>query len=170
MNIEDRLVSKLTPRQRVFCDHYLITLSAKESALEAGYAKKNAAIIGAMNLNKKHIKEYISFKMDERSKRTDITADRVIQEISKLAFAKISDIAEVTNDGVVLKDLSNIDISCISEAYEVSTSKDNKNVRVKIHDKTKNLELLGKHLGIFKEKVEYSGNLQIENWLRNGEK
>lgn len=160
---------KLTPKQKLFCKYYLISLNATDAAIKAGYSKKTADVIGAENLAKPNIKTYLAEQMKKREEKLEITADKVIAEIAKLAFANTTDILEITDHGVVIKDLKDIDTTCISSAEEVF-DKDGMRVgvKVKLHDKTKNLELLGRHLGLFKDKVEHSFDEKIENWLRGG--
>lgn len=160
---------KLTPKQKLFCDYYLISLNATDAAVKAGYSKKTAKEIGAENLTKLHIQEYLESRMNKRAEKLEITADKVISEIAKLAFANTTDILEITDSGVVIKDLSKLDTTCIASAEEVFDKEGIKlGVKLKLHDKTKNLELLGRHLGLFKDKVEHSFDEKVENWLRGG--
>ncbi len=160
---------KLTPKQKLFCKYYLISLNATDAAIKAGYSKKTANRIGTENLSKPVIREYLESQMKKREEKLDITADKVINEIAKLAFANTTDILEITDHGVVIKDLTKLDTSCISSAEEVFDKEGIRlGVKIKLHDKTKNLELLGRHLGLFKDKIEHSFDEKIENWLRGG--
>ena len=158
---------KLTPKQKLFCKYYLISLNATDAAIKAGYSKKTADVIGAENLTKPSIKTYLAEQMKKREEKLEITADKVIAEIAKLAFANTTDVLEITDSGVTIKDLSKLDTTCIASAEEVFDKEGMRvGVKVKLHDKTKNLELLGRHLGLFKDKVEHSFDEKVENWLR----
>lgn len=160
---------KLTPKQKLFCKYYLISLNATDAAIKAGYSKKTADVIGNQNLGKLSIKTYLTEQMEKREQKLEITADKVIAEIAKLAFANTSDVLEISDSGVIIKDLSNIDTTCIASAEEVFDKEGMRlGVKIKLHDKTKNLELLGRHLGLFKDKVEHSFDEKVENWLRGG--
>lgn len=160
---------KLTPKQKLFCKYYLISLNATDAAIKAGYSKKTADVIGSENLVKPNIKEYLQSQMKKREEKLEITADKVIAEIAKLAFANTTDILEITDRGVVIKDLTKLDTTCISSAEEVFDKEGMRlGVKIKLHDKTKNLELLGRHLGLFKDKIEHSFDEKLENWLRGG--
>lgn len=160
---------KLTPKQKLFCKYYLISLNATDAAIKAGYSKKTADVIGTQNLGKLSIKTYLAEQMGKREEKLDITADKVINEIAKLAFANTTDILEITDHGVIIKDLSKLDTTCIASAEEVFDKEGMRlGVKIKLHDKTKNLELLGRHLGLFKDKVEHSFDEKVENWLRGG--
>ena len=158
---------KLTPKQKLFCKYYLISLNATDAAIKAGYSKKTADVIGIQNLGKLNIKKYIEERMNKRAEKLEITADKVLEEIAKLAFANTTDILEITDHGVTIKDLSKLDTTCISSAEEVFDKEGMRvGVKVKLHDKTKNLELLGRHLGLFNDKVEHYFYEKVENWLR----
>lgn len=160
---------KLTPKQKLFCKYYLISLNATDAAIKAGYSKKTATETGYENLTKPHIKEYLESQIKKREEKLEITADKVITEIAKLAFANTTDVLEITDHGVIIKDLKDIDTTCIASAEEVFDKEGMRlGVKIKLHDKTKNLELLGRHLGLFKDKVEHSFDEKIENWLRGG--
>ena len=130
---------KLTPKQKLFCKYYLISLNATDAAIKAGYSKKTANRIGTENLSKPVIREYLESQMKKREEKLDITADKVINEIAKLAFANTTDILEITDHGVVIKDLTKLDTSCISSAEEVFDKEGMRlGVKIKLHDKTKN--------------------------------
>ena len=49
----------MNPKQKIFCDEYLVSLNATEAAIKAGYSKKTARSIGQENLTKPDIKKYI---------------------------------------------------------------------------------------------------------------
>ena len=80
---------KLTEKQKRFCEEYLIDLNATQAAIRAGYAAKNARVIASQNLAKVNIQQYISERMQDRSKRTEITADTVLGELAKIAAADV---------------------------------------------------------------------------------
>lgn len=158
---------KLTPKQKLFCKYYLISLNATESAIKAGYSKKTADVMGARLLVNVKVKKELEEMMNKRAEKLEISADKVIEEIAKLAFANTTDILDITDTSVKIKDLAELDTSCIASAEEVFDKDGNRlGVKVRLHDKTKNLELLCRHLGLFKDKIEHSYDEKIENWLR----
>ena len=160
---------KLTPKQKLFCKYYLISLNATDAAIKAGYSKKTAQEQSSRLLSNVMVQKYLQSEQNKRAEKLEITADRVISEIAKLAFANTTDILEITDHGVAIKDLTKLDTTCIAGAEEVFDKEGIRlGVKVKLHDKTKNLELLGRHLGLFKDKVEHSIDEKIENWLRGG--
>ena len=81
---------KLTDKQQTFVDEYLVDLNATQAAIRAGYSEKTAQQIGAENLSKPVIAEYIEARKAERSKRTEIDQDWLIRELT-LQYHKASD-------------------------------------------------------------------------------
>jgi len=75
----------LTPKQRKFCEEYLIDLNATQAALRAGYSKKTAKDIACQNLAKPNISEKIAELQEETRKRTLVTVDFVVNGIKTIA-------------------------------------------------------------------------------------
>ena len=71
----------MTPKQAAFVDEYLIDLNATQAAIRAGYSAKTAEWIGPQLLGKTHVAAAIAKRMEDRSKRTEITQDRVLTDI-----------------------------------------------------------------------------------------
>lgn len=146
--------AKLTEKQRCFVDEYLIDLNATQAAIRAGYSVKTANEQGSQLLAKLSIQQAVAEKMAERSKRTGINQDRVVLELAKIALVKMTDI--VDSEGRIKSDASSDDLACIeSVKYKESESDTGSSVEreVKIASKLKALELLGKHLGMWDDKL-----------------
>src|SRR5687767_10030922 len=79
----------LTDKQIRFCEEYLIDLNATQAAIRAGYSPKTAHSIGAENLIKPEIQEYLSNRQKELQEATGITQKRVLEEYAKVAFLDI---------------------------------------------------------------------------------
>ena len=147
--------AKLTEKQQRFVDEYLIDLNATQAAIRAGYSVKTANEQGSQNLAKLSIQQSIAEQMAERSKRTGINQDRVVLELAKIALVKMTDI--VDSQGRIKSDASPDDLACIeSVKYKESESDTGSSVEreVKIASKLKALELLGKHLGMWNDKLD----------------
>ena len=156
-------MAKLNDRQQRFVDEYLIDLNATQAAIRAGYSVKTAKDIGCENLAKPNIQEAIAKEMAERSKRIGINQDRVVQELARMAFVKITDIAD--RNGLIKDSATEDDLACI-ESIKVKRSKtDNGSLseerEVKIASKVKALELLGKHLGMWNDKINMNVTLPV---------
>lgn len=147
--------AKLTEKQQRFVDEYLIDLNATQAAIRAGYSVKTANEQGSQNLAKLSIQQAIAEQMAERSKRTGMNQDRVVLELAKIALVKMTDI--VDSQGRIKSDASPDDLACIeSVKYKESESDTGSSVEreVKIASKLKALELLGKHLGMWNDKLD----------------
>lgn len=143
----------MTEKQKRFIDEYLIDLNATQAAIRAGYSHRNAGKIGHQLLEKSRIQAEISKKMAERSRRTGVNQDRVVQELAKVAFVNIANI--VDEHGRIRPDATPEDLSCIeSIKYKESDNANGGSVEreIKIASKLKALELLGKHLGMWSDK------------------
>ncbi|APB77396.1 terminase small subunit [Paenibacillus polymyxa] len=185
----------LTDKQNMFVKEYLIDLNATQAAIRAGYSKKTARKIGNENLTKPDIQAAIEKAMADRSKRTEITADRVLQEYAKIAFSDITDYLKINTaervvdykkvedeDGNVRKepvfglvqavelfDTDNVDGEKMLAVSSVKQSEFG--IELKLHDKKGALDSLARHLGMFKDKMEHSGfvGVQIIDDLGDGD-
>ena len=147
--------AKLTEKQQRFVDEYLIDLNATQAAIRAGYSAKTADVQGSRMLANCKVQQAISIAMAERSKRTGINQDRVVLELARIAFVKMTDI--IDSDGKIKDDATDDDLACIeSVKYKSSESDTGLSVarEVKISPKLKALELLGKHLGMWNDKLD----------------
>ena len=156
----------MTDKQRKFCDEYLIDLNATR-AYKLAYPNvksESAATSGASRLLRNvKVAAYISERMQERQKRTEVTQDRVIEELAAIAFAKATDFAQIVNGNVVLTDTADLTESQIRAIAGIKEGKFG--IELKLNDKEKALELLGRHLGMFKDKLEVSGLDEEKNKL-----
>ncbi len=145
----------LTEKQRRFVDEYLIDLNATQAAIRAGYSAKTADQQGSRMLANVKVQQVISEKMAERSKRTGVNQDRVVQELAKIAFLKMTDV--VDGQGRIKDGADPDDLSCIeSIKYKHSDTETGSSTEreVKTASKLKALELLGKHLGMWDDRMD----------------
>lgn len=149
----------MTKKQKLFCDEYLIDLNATQAAIRAGYSPETAYSIGGENLKKPELRAYIDTAMAERSRRTGISQDRVLMELAKVAFLNPVDVinpqtASVREDARP-EDTAAIQSVKVKKSYSETGEMTEREVRMA--DKLKALELIGRHLGMFRDKVEVSG-------------
>lgn len=146
----------LTPKQRKFVAEYLVDLNATRAAIRAGYSAKTADRIGPELLGKTCVREAVEAAQKRREKRTEITQDRVLNELARVAFGNSRAVMSWGPEGLVLRnsdELTEDEAALVSEVRE-TTTKDGGSMALKTHDKMKALELLGKHLGMFDKKQE----------------
>lgn len=162
------MVRGLTDKQKAFVAEYLVDLNATQAAIRAGYSEKNAARIAVDLLNKNQVSEAIQQAQAHREKRTMVTQDRVVTELAKIAFGDARAVMEWGPKGVILRssaDLTDDEAAGVAEVSE-TTTKDGGSLKLKRHDKVKALELLGRHLGLFTDKMEHSGGIDIVTVIR----
>lgn len=146
---------KLNEKQKRFVEEYLIDLSATQAAIRAGYSYSTAGSIGSELLKKPEVAEAIETAIAVRSKRTGFTQDRVLRELAKVAFLNPLDV--VDTDGRIKPDAEQDDLACIEGIKYKHSDSDtgfSSEREVKFASKLKALELLGKHLGMFNDKVD----------------
>ncbi len=157
----------LTDKQQRFVEEYLIDLNATQAAIRAGYSADTARQIGAENLSKPVIADAIAEAQAERSKRTQITADMVLAELAKLGFSNMQDYMKAGPGGDPYLDFSELTRDQAAALQELTVedfldgrgedAREVRRVRFKLADKRAALESVGKHLGMFRDKVELSG-------------
>jgi len=142
----------LTPKQASFCEEYLIDLNASQAAIRAGYSTKNTSSIAAQLMSKTKVRNAIAREMAARSRRTGITQDRVLRELARVAFVNPSDVINF-DTGTVKEDAGADDLAAVSscKVKTMSMGEDGDMVEreIKLNDKIKALDLLGKHLGMY---------------------
>jgi phage terminase small subunit len=95
-------MAKLTLKQERFVQEYLIGANAAQAAIRAGYSAKTARVIGAQNLSKLNVSRAIEKAQTKRAERCELTADLVIDELRKIAFANMADYISRTSQGEAL--------------------------------------------------------------------
>ena len=72
----------MTDKQARFCEEYMIDLNATQAAIRAGYSPKTANEQAARLLANVSIQNRIAQLQAEQSRRTGVSADRVVRELS----------------------------------------------------------------------------------------
>lgn len=151
-------VSKLNPKQKRFCQEYVIDLNGTQAAIRAGYSARTANEQAAQLLAKLSIQAFVKKLQKGISKRLEVSADKVVQELAKIGFCNIQDYIETGNS---TKDLSGIERDTAAPISSIKVTKttggkgegawEQEAVEFKLHNKVSALETLGKHLGIFEK-------------------
>jgi phage terminase small subunit len=158
---------ELSPKQARFIDEYLVDLNATQAAIRAGYSARTARSIGQENLTKPDIAAAIEAAQRSQSARTGITADMVIAELAKIGFANMADYMKATPGGDPYLDFSALTRDQAAALQEVTiedyvegrgdNAREVKRVKFRLADKRAALVDLGRHLGIFINKHQYTG-------------
>ena len=162
----------LTAKQARFVEEYLIDLNATRAATRAGYSEKTAYSQGDRLLKNVEVSAAVEKAKAARSKRTEITQDRVLNELALLGFSNMQDYMRSGPDGDPYLDFSGLTREQAAALTEVTVEdfKDGrgddaravKRVKFRLADKRAALVDIGKHLGMFKERVEHSGGVTFE--------
>jgi len=135
-------MAKLTKKQELFVKEYLIDLNATQAAIRAGYSQKTSYSIGEENLKKPVIAAAIQEAMDKRAKRIEINSDYVLNTIVETierCKQEIEPIYEGTGENREFTGEFRFDSGAV----------------------LKGAELLGKHLKLFTDKVELTGEISL---------
>lgn len=160
---------KLSKKQEQFCREYLVDLNATQAAIRAGYSKKTAKSQGNRLMTDVDIQARVQSLMDERVERTNVTADNVLREIARLGFSDMRELFDDEGNVRPLTELSD-DAAAAIQGADIVTSRigDDGDTtvttsKIKLADKKAALELLGKHLKLFKDQHELSGSVDVNS-------
>lgn len=162
-------MARLTPRQERFVAEYLTDLNATKAAIRAGYSKRSAYSQGHDLLKKPEVQEAISKATAKRATKLELTAERVLLEATRLAFA---DPAQAfTPEGALLplpeipeelrRAVSGLDVEALFEGRGESREQVGTLRKIRFWSKPDALELLAKHLKLLTEKVEHGGKVEV---------
>jgi phage terminase small subunit len=163
---------KLSSKQEKFVTEYLVDLNATQAAIRSGYSKKTAFTIGCENLKKPYIIEALQKRRESLASDNDITPERVLKEIARLAF---HDPRKFFDDDGRIKPISELDddtamaLSGIETFHKiVGDEKDGMPVvtKIKTADKGINLERLGRYLKLFTDRIEIDDKTGLADRLR----
>ena len=158
--MSSKKTKKLTAKQEAFINEYLIDLNATQAAIRAGYSKKTANRIATENLSKPVLAAAIAQAKLKRAKRTQIDADWLLKRLSIEAEADIADLYDENNKLRPIRDwpliwrqglVSGVKTQMVSDKISVVT--------IKVSDRVRRLELLGKHIsvGAFRDNIGLTG-------------
>ena len=145
-------MSKLNRRQRIFAQEYLVDLNAKQAAIRAGYSPKTAKSVGYRLLTYVDVMAEVTRRLEDRAKRNDVDADRVIEELARLAFGDLRSIVQVVDGKVVVKPSAEWTRDEAATVAEVAQTR--QGIRIKMHPKLQALEALAKHLGMYVTRLD----------------
>jgi phage terminase small subunit len=159
----------MTPMQTLFVEEYLKDLNATQAAIRAGYAESGARTEGTRLLANADIAEAITAAKAERSKQTGIDAAWLLKRLADEADADLNDIYDEAGGLRPVKDWPLIWRKGLVGGIKAIEERDEEgNVvgmirEVKLSDRVKRLELIGKHIDVqaFREQVAHSGGVTV---------
>ena len=152
---------KITPRRRLFIEEYLIDFNGTDSAIRAKFSPKTAYSIASELLSKPEIQEEIEKRMQKRLEKIGVSKDRVLTEIARLAFSDNRRLYRKDGSLLMPSEWDDETAAAIAgvETFEEFSGRGEDRVqigitkKVKVWDKARCLELLGRHLKLFGEKT-----------------
>jgi phage terminase small subunit len=139
----------MNDRQRLFVKEYLADPNAAEAARRAGYTLRNARAVASRLLRKPEIAALVAKGTEQRAEKKRVTADRVIEELGRMAFADIRNFIDWGPEGVKLRDKSALDSDDAAAIADVEAKGANGQIgRLKLYDKLAALNALARHLGM----------------------
>jgi phage terminase small subunit len=155
----------LTAKQRRFADEYLIDLNATQAAARAGYSARTANEQGARLLANVSVRSAIETGNARRSERTGITADRVLEQLARIAFFDMRKLYRADGTLKAMHELDEDGAAVLSsvEVFEEFEGRGEDRVqvgftkKVKLTDKVAAIGLAMRHLGMLKDKTELTG-------------
>jgi len=157
-----------TPQQARLIGEYLKSLDATQAARAADYSPRHAASIGCNLLKLPHVAAAIKMAMDARAKRTEVSQDRVLKEIARVAFSDVRAIFDETGQPRSATDLDDDTAAAVAsievvERPGVGGGTSTEYVyKIKLVEKAPALALLCRHLGMLKDKVELTARRATE--------
>lgn len=166
----------MTDRQQRFIAEYVACMNAAEAARKAGYSEKTANRIGARLLTNVVIRQKIDAQLAKGIEKAELTAERTLEELRRLAFSDIRQLfdadgnlkrpGEWTNDAAAA-------VAGLEVVKRNLTSGDGQSdtvYKLKVWDKSRNLENLAKHFGLLLERVQHSGEVSLVERLQAARK
>lgn len=166
------LLAALPGKQARFVEEYLIDLNGSAAAIRAGYSPKTSRVYAAKLLTKPAIQAAIAAGKAARSERTQVTADWVLNRLTDEAEA---DLADIFDDNMNLKPVhdwpdiwrkglvAGVDVEELYEGRGESRECVGRVHKVKLSDRIKRIELIGKHVMVqaFKDQIDASGTITL---------
>ncbi|ESA35938.1 phage small subunit [Leptolyngbya sp. Heron Island J] len=145
---------ELTPKQKRFCEEYLVDFNATAAYIRAGYSSKSAATNAGKLLVNSAAQAYLSLLRKRQSASTEVTIERTLAEISRVAFGDVTQVLSFTDSSLTLEDSKSLpqDVTAAIESvtFQENNTEAGTTIRksVKMHNKMTALSLLADYFGI----------------------
>jgi phage terminase small subunit len=158
----------LTDKQQRFVDEYLIDLNATQAAIRSGYSERTAEQQASRLLRNVKVRAEVAKRQNAIAAKLEITQERIATELAKIGFANMQNYLSCTSEGDPFLDLSMLTEEQAAAIAEVTVedfkegrgedARDVRKVKLKLNDKRAALVDLGRHLGMFKDRLEVSAD------------
>lgn len=138
----------------------MIDLNATQAYIRAGYKPKAANTCAARLLRNARVRARVDELLAERSRRTGVNQDRVLRELARIGFLDVTKVANL--DHATLNEDAHEDDRAAIVSVRVKSGADFIEREIKFADKNKALELMGKHLGMYTDKIDLSTDIVLD--------
>ncbi len=149
-------------RDERFAREYVIDLNGEQAAIRAGYAPKSAKVTASRLLTKANVKARIAELAKQHADKLDLKAEKVLRELSLMAFSNMMDYIKTNAEGDAFIDLSALTRDQTAAIQEITVEETGKVTRTKLKlaDKREPLELLARHLRLFDQEGHAGAGVQ----------
>ncbi|MBG6028376.1 terminase small subunit [Proteus mirabilis] len=168
-----RQPTPINDKMERFCQEYIKSLDNQtDAAISAGYASGSACKRASQLMADPRIQERIAQLMQQRNKRTKMSADNVLKRLVDMLDADIADILNEKGDIKPISEWSPIWRKSVAAFDIIDIDGDTRIKKVKLLDKIKVLELIGKHVDInaFRDRVQVDVNVSLADKLASARK
>jgi len=166
----------MTPRQARFVAEYLIDLNATAACLRAGYSPRGAAQAAERLLRNVEVAAEVAKKTQRQLAKADLSAARTLEEMRRLAFSNVRSLFDDRGNLRPIQDLTEEEAACIASIEviiknaQAGDGHTDTVHRIKVWDKPRTLEMLGKHFALLVERVKLDADEALIEALLRGRK
>ena len=160
-------MARRNSRHEIFAREYVKDLNGKRAAIAAGYASESAKVTASRLLSNANVQALVVSLTKKHADKLDLSAEKVLSELARVGFSNMLDYIKITEEGDAYVDLSNLTREQSAAIQEVTVdeyvegkgkhARKVKRTRLKLVDKIRSLDLLGRHLKLFTERIEVGG-------------
>ena len=171
----DNSMARKNSRHELFAREYVKDLNGKRAAIAVGYSAKTADRAASRLLSNVEVRALLAKLTKKHADKLDLSAEKVLSELSRMGFSNLLDYVKVTKEGDAFVDLSGLTQEQAAAIQEVTVdeyvegkgkhARKVKRTRLKLVDKIRSLDLLGRHLKLFTERIEVSGTAGLAEAL-----
>lgn len=172
-------MNKSAKRYEKFAKEYVRDLNATRAAKAAGYSQSTASAQGSRLLTNRKVQKLVDAETSKWASKCDISVEMVAEGLRKQGFydarafyredGTLKSIPELDEETAFA--LSGFETEKLYQHYSKGAAEEIGTVsKIKMADRTKALELLGRHLKMFTDKVEHSGLESIAEAIAKGRK
>lgn len=150
-----------------FIDEYMVDLNGKQAAIRAGYAVRSAEMTASRLIRNDKVREEVERRQVARAEALKVHAEDVVRELAYIGFANMFDFLKISAEGDPYFDFSTLTRDQASAIGELTieefvdgrgqSARAVRRIRFRLADKRAALVDIGKHLGMFRERIEHSG-------------